>query len=104
MCSGHGSQQRCRRLEITQFEAVRKSRIPRSNCSEYGVKAIAVLWGERHSRFTLIFEAFVVDTLDCSRGVTAAELRWGSAHTIIVSAFNRRQRTVVETVFAIRWG
>lgn len=89
----HGPERRWRHLDTMQFETILVARIPRANCSACGVKTIAVPWGEKHSRFTQMFEAFAIDVLICAGSVTAAaallNLSWDSAHAIIESAVKR---------------
>ncbi len=58
-----------------------------------GVKTITVSWGEKHSRFTLMFEAFAIDVLQCAGSVKAAaallRLSWDAAHEIMKRAVER---------------
>jgi transposase len=61
-----------RHLDTMQFETRLKARMPRVNCGVCGVKTITVPCGERHSRFTLMFEAIAVDVLQCVGRVTGA--------------------------------
>jgi transposase len=76
-----------------QFETILKARIPRVNCSKCGVKTISVPWGEKHSRFTLMFEAFAIDVLQCAGSVKSAAallgLSWDAAHEIMKRAVER---------------
>jgi transposase len=52
-----------------------------------------VPWAEKHSRFTLAFEAFAIKVLQASRSVAAAQgllrLNWESIHTIMERAVQR---------------
>ena len=52
-----------RHLDTMQFETRVIARIPRANCSECGVKTTEVPWAGKHSRFTLMFEAFAIHVL-----------------------------------------
>jgi transposase len=69
------------------FETILLARIPRANCAEHGVSQMKVPWAEKHSRFTLAFEAFAIKVLQASRSVAAAKgllgLNWESIHTIM---------------------
>ena len=42
-----------RHLDTMQFKTEIRAAVPRSKCSECGVKTIAVPWAGKHSRFTL---------------------------------------------------
>lgn len=89
----HAPERRWRHLDTMQFETVLVARIPRVNCPDCGVKTVSVPWAEKHSRFTLLFEAFAIDVLVCAGNVKAAaillRLTWDSAHSIIERAVAR---------------
>lgn len=76
-----------RHLDTMQFETVIRARVPRCACVKCGVKTIAAPWADKHSRFTLMFEAFALRVLQaCSNVKKAAELldlNWESVHTIL---------------------
>jgi hypothetical protein len=61
-----------------------KARVPRVYCSKCGLKMIAVSWGGKHSRLTLMSEAFAIDVLHvCGQhesgcSPSGAELGFGS--------------------------
>ena len=59
----HAPEREWRHLDTMQFETVLKARVPRCLCATHGVKTIAVPWADKHSRFTLMFEAFAIDVL-----------------------------------------
>ena len=63
----HAPERRWRHLDTMQFETVIISRTPRVHCSRHGVKTISVPWAEPHSRFTLLFEALVIEALKACR-------------------------------------
>ncbi len=89
----HAPERTWRHLDTMQFETILKARIPRVNCSTCGVKTIAVPWGEKHSRFTLMFEAFAIEVLQCAGSVKAGALllglNWDAAHEIMKRAVER---------------
>lgn len=95
-----------RHLDSMGFETILLARIPRANCPEHGVSQMKVPWAEKHSRFTLAFEAFVIKVLQASRSVEAAKgllgLNWESIHTIMERAVqrgvDRRSWEEIETV------
>jgi transposase len=82
-----------RHLDTMQFETLLRARIPRSNCPKCGVKTIAVPWAGKHSRFTLLFEAFAIDVLKASASIAAAcellRLDWSAADRIMKRAVER---------------
>jgi transposase len=82
-----------RHLDSMGFETILLARIPRANCPEHGVSQMKVPWAEKHSRFTLAFEAFAIKVLQASRSVAAAQgllrLNWESIHTIMERAVQR---------------
>jgi transposase len=75
------------------FETTHVARIPRGNCAEHGVTQMKVPWAQKHSRFTLAFEAFAIKVLQASRSVASArellKLGWDSLHSIMESAVQR---------------
>lgn len=82
-----------RHLDTMQFKTEIKAAIPRSRCSECGVKTISIPWAGKHSRFTLMFEAFAISVLQCSANVSRAAtllgLGWDAVHSIIERAVDR---------------
>jgi transposase len=89
----HAPPRRWRHLDTMQFETVLEARVPRSHCDQCGVKTAAVPWAGKHSRFTLLFEAFAIDVLLASGSVQAASLLlglgWEATHTIMKRAVQR---------------
>jgi transposase len=99
----HAPERRWRHLDTMQFETLLVARSPRVNCPEHGVKTIEVPWAGKHSRFTLMFEAFAIRVLQASETVQSGagllRLDWHSAHQIMERAVERGlQRRKVETV------
>ena len=88
-----GPERTWRHLDTMQFTTELKARIPRSRCTDCGVKTIAVPWGGKHSRFTLMFEAFAIKVLQSCANVSKAakllRLSWDSVHKIIERAVER---------------
>jgi transposase len=95
-----------RHLDTMQFETVLRARIPRCDCVQCGVKNISVPWAEKHSRFTLMFEAFALRVLQaCSNVQRAASLlglKWETVHSIlergVARGLERRQVVQVQHV------
>ena len=71
-----------------------------ANCPTCGVKTAEVPWAGKHSRFTLMFEAFAIEVLKACGSVKAAaellKLDWDSVHRIMEHA--------VEGFFVGQWG
>jgi len=54
---------RWRHLDTCQYRTIIKANVPRTECAECGVHQISVPWAERNSRFTVLFEALVIQWL-----------------------------------------
>ena len=93
-----------RHLDAMQFQTVLKACVPRSACESCGVKNIKVPWAEKHSRFTLLFEAFAIEVLRAARSIDAAALLlsidWSTAQNIMKRAVERglERRSLDEVV------
>ena len=89
----HAPQRRWRHLDTMQFETILTACVPRSDCDTCGVKTTAVPWAAKHSRFTLLFEAFAIDVLIAAGSVQAGRaligLSWQSAHAVMQRAVDR---------------
>jgi len=89
----HAAERRWRHLDAMQFQTVLTARVPRAACGSCGVKTIAVPWSGKHSRFTLMFEAFAIDMLLAARSVQAAaamlSIDWSTAQSIMERAVER---------------
>jgi len=82
-----------RHLDTMQFATEIHARVPRTKCSDCGVKTIAVPWAGKHSRFTLLFEVFAIEVLCACANVSPAAgllgLSWDAMHSIIERAVER---------------
>jgi transposase len=89
----HAPERTWRHLDTMQFETLLRAAVPRANCPQCGVKTIAVPWADKHSRFTLLFEAFAVRVLQAANNVKRAAallgLDWDSVHRIMERAVER---------------
>ena len=89
----HAPERQWRHLDTMQFATEIVARLPRTRCPQHGVKTIAAPWAGRHSRFTLLFEAFAVEVLQACRTVGAAAdllgLSWDQLQTIMDRAVTR---------------
>jgi transposase len=98
-----GPERAWRHLDTMQFETVLRARVPRVHCPQHGVKSVEVPWAGKHSRFTLLFEAFGLRVLEASTTVKAAatllRLDWHSLQQIMERAVQRGlQRRAQEPV------
>jgi transposase len=74
VCPGYDHKpRRWRHLNTMQFKTFIESAVPRANCAEHGVHLVRVSWAEDKSRFTALFEAFVIDVLQAVRSKVQAE-------------------------------
>lgn len=65
-------ERRWRHLDTCQYRTVLVSRIPRVKCAEHQVVQVRVPWAEARSRFTALFETWVLRVLrECSVSETA---------------------------------
>ena len=82
-----------RHLDTMQFATIVRARTPRSECSRCGVKTIAVPWAGKHSRFTLMFEAFAIKVLMAASSVKKASellgLSWDTTQALMERSVNR---------------
>jgi len=82
-----------RHLDTMQFQTVIRARVPRAKCSACGVKTIGLPWAGKHSRFTLLFEAFAIEVLkacaNVQRAATLLGLDWQTTHGILERAVER---------------
>lgn len=89
----HAPERTWRHLDTMQFETLLRARVPRANCTGCGVKTTAVPWAGKHSRFTLMFEAFAIRVLEACGNVKSAAallgLDWDSVHRIRERAVQR---------------
>lgn len=89
----HSRERTWRHLDTMQFETVLRARTPRARCKTCGVKTTTVPWAGKHSRFTLMFEAFATSVLlACGNVKSAAGLLavdWNSLHRMMERAVER---------------
>ncbi len=89
----HAPQRTWRHLDTMQFETRLRARVPRADCKACGVKTTSVPWAGKHSRFTLMFEAFAIHVIEACGNVKSAAvllgLDWDSVHRIMERAVER---------------
>jgi len=96
-------EQKWRHLDTMQFETILVARLPRVNCKEHCDKTAGAPWAEKHSRFTLMFEGFVVQLLQhCANTQAVATLlglSWHAVDAIMRRAVARgMMRRTAETI------
>lgn len=89
----HREERQWRHLDTMQFQTIIKSRVPRSECPEHGVKTINVPWAGPNSRFTLLFERLAIDVMIAAKSIKEAAkllgLSWDQVHHIQARAVER---------------
>lgn len=105
---GYDSRRRqWRHLDTCQLRTILIADVPRTNCSEHGVKQIDVPWAEEGSRFTALFEALVIDWLQEANIQAVAQrlsLGWSAVDGILQRAVQRglnRRDPVASTALAV---
>jgi transposase len=88
----HSEERVWRHLNTCQFGTYIHARLPRVKCPEHGVRQVSAPWAEPGSRFTLLYENWVIDTLkECD--VTGANhltgTSWYEAWNIMEKAVAR---------------
>ncbi len=89
----HCKEREWRHLDIMEYKAFIHCRIPRCNCPEHGVKKICEPWAEKHSRYTLKFETYVISVLLASSSIQGSvdllDLSWDQLDSIMKNAVKR---------------
>lgn len=89
----HREERRWRHLDTMQFQTIIKSRVPRSECRDHGVKTIEVPWAGPNSRFTLLFERFAIEVMIAAKSIKEAAkllgISWDQVHHIQARAVER---------------
>ena len=93
LIADHAPERTWRHLDTMQFETRIRARVPRSQCREHGVKAVAVPWAEPGSRFALFFKRFAIAVLLPSKSLRQAcelpALDWDAALRIMERTVRR---------------
>ena len=99
-------ERRWRHLETMQFTTELVAATPRSNCTNCGVKTIAVPWAGKNSRFTLMFESFALKVIEACGTVHQAKgllkIGWDAVQRIMERGVERgwQRRKVDEIKYA----
>lgn len=92
-CSVHDHRHRkWRHLDTCQFTTIVEADVPRIMCPEHGCQTLPVPWAGPGSRYTLLFESFVlswlkISTLDAVR--KQLKLSWNAVDGIMTRAVKR---------------
>lgn len=89
----HDHQERSwRHLDTCQFKTLVHARVPRLNCPNHGIKQLSVPWAEKGSRFTALFEVFVIEWLKLATTKAVAKqmrITWDEVDGIMHRAVRR---------------
>lgn len=89
----HRAARAWRHLDTCQLHTFLHARPPRVECDEHGVCNVALPWAEPGSRFTMLFEGFVIDLLLHCRNVRSAaamaRLNWDQCAHVMTRAVRR---------------
>lgn len=70
----HTERRTWRHLDTLQYQTLLHAETPRVDCPEHGVRQVALPWAKPRSRFTLMFERFVLTVLAHTSVSSAARL------------------------------
>ena len=95
-CYDHAEERTWRHLDTCQYQTHLHARIPRLDCPEHGVKQVDVPWAGKHSRFTLLMERLIIETLlacqSVSRTGALTGASWDQVQGIMQRAVERGQQ------------
>jgi len=99
----HAEERVWRHLNTCQYHTYLHARIPRTNCTEHGVRQVAVDWSEPNSHFTLLYERWLIDVLkecDVTGAVRLTDTKWDAAWKVVEKAvargMSRKERRIPE--------
>lgn len=96
----HAGARAWRHLDTCQYETHLHARIPRVRCPDHGVRQAPVPWAGKHSRFTLLMERLVIETLRACQSVSRTSMltgvSWDQAQAVMERAVERGQRRKAE--------
>jgi transposase len=89
----HAPERQWRHLDAIRFDTTLRAKVTRIKCSDHGVKSTAIPWALPQDRFTLTFEAMVIEVVKACASVQAAcellNLEWKHVHTIMERVVQR---------------
>lgn len=100
----HSEERKWRHLDTMQYRTYVVCRVPRVSCHEHGVLQVSVPWASAKSRFTLLFETFMIRYLQMTKSQvrTARLLRvsadqvHGVMHRAVKRGMARRELGAIE--------
>jgi transposase len=105
-CRDHAEERVWRHMDTCQFRTYLHARIPRIDCPEHGILQVKVPWSEPRSRFTLLFECFVIDVIERCATIQGAcrllRLHWDEVRGVMSRAvargLHRKQERVIPSI------
>lgn len=89
----HAPERRWRHLDTCQLETILVAKVPRVKLEDGRVVTVPVPWAQKNRRFTLMFEGFAIQMLQCASSVSKAceflGIDWEAAHRIMERAVER---------------
>lgn len=89
----HSEERVWRHLDTCQFQTQLHARAPRVRCTEHGVRQVKVPWAEPGSRFTMLFERWIIDVLQECQTVSGVcvllGISWDEGQAVMERAVRR---------------
>lgn len=88
----HSEERVWRHLNTCQFGTYIHARLPRVRCPEHGVRQVSAPWAEHGSRFTVLYEDWVIDILkecDVTGATHLTGTSWYEAWSVMEKAVER---------------
>jgi len=88
----HQGERSWRHLDTCQYKTIVHAEPPRTNCAEHGPRVVKLPWGERSSRFTMLFERLAIEWLRAASQKAVAkvlDLSWDEVHGVMERAVER---------------
>ncbi len=90
VCPGYDHRRRqWRHTDICEYRTTVVAEVPRVECSEHGIKTVSVPWADERVRFTMAFEAKVIDWLQDATSISTVASRLGVSWTMIANIMDR---------------
>jgi len=90
----HCDEQAWRHLDTCQYQTFLHARLVRTNCPEHGIKQVPSSWATSRSKFTMVFECRMIDTLKECDTLGACRLmgtNWDETWSVVERAVKRGQ-------------
>jgi transposase len=96
---------RWRDKDTNQFKTIIIADVPRVKCNEHGVRTISIPWAEKGSRYTYLFESYVIDWLKetsisavCRQISIGYDAIWGIKARAVKRGLSRRSELIPKSV------